>query len=88
MTSVRTVPWDVLEDAENPEANVMRFASAGRDAITNWWTISPGAVVEMLTRLGFGRTHISYHSQQHHLGHRLDEAPIAMSMFTVVGERV
>jgi hypothetical protein len=50
--------------------------------------MSPGAVVEMLTRLGFGNTRISYHTQQHHLGHKLHEPPIAMSMFTVVGDRV
>jgi hypothetical protein len=87
-TTHRMIVTDVLEDAGNPEANVMRFASAGRDAITNWWTISPGAVVEMLTRLGFGNTRISYHTQQHHLGHRLHEPPISMSMFTVVGDRV
>jgi SAM-dependent methyltransferase len=87
-TKERIIITDVLEDDIDPASNIMRFASAGREAITNWWMISPGAIVGMLTRLGFGKTSISYHSQTHHLGHRLDEAPIGMSMFTVVGERI
>jgi hypothetical protein len=81
------VVTDVLEETAAPDSNVMRFATAGRDALTNWWVISPGAIVEMLTRLGFSKTTVSFHSQSHHLGHQLDQPPVAMSMFTVVGER-
>ena len=86
-TSQTIVITDVLEEGMTCDTNAMRFATAGRDALTNWWVISPGAIVEMLTRLGFFNTRVTCHSQMHHLGHKLDQAPIAMSMYTVVGER-
>ena len=35
--------------------------------LTNWWSIYPGAVVSMLSRLGFGQTVTTLHSQRHHL---------------------
>lgn len=54
---------------------------------TNWWALSPGAVVAMLRRLGFGDTGVERHRQRHHLGHRLDDPPTEMEMFTVVGRR-
>ena len=86
-TSQCIVVTDVLEEGIDPDTNVMRFATAGRDALTNWWVTSPGTIVEMLTRLGFSNTRVGYHSQMHHLGHQLDEPAMAMPMFTVVGER-
>ena len=52
-----------------------------------WWALSPGAVMAMLRRLGFGESRVSYHKQPHHLGHRLDEPQTMMEMFTVVAHR-
>ena len=52
-----------------------------------WWALSPGAVIAMLRRLGFGHTRVAYHKQPHHLGHRLDEPQTMMEMFTVVARR-
>ena len=52
-----------------------------------WWALSPGAVIAMLRRLGFGQTTVTLHKQAHHLGHRLDEPQTMMEMFTVVARR-
>jgi O-methyltransferase len=52
-----------------------------------WWALSPGAVIAMLRRLGFGDSRVTYHKQPHHLGHRLDEPQTMMEMFTVVARR-
>ena len=87
-TRERVIVTDVLEPDMEPTANVMRFAPGSHEAITNWWSISPGAVIAMLTRLGFGATTLTFHRQLHHLGHDLGAAPVEMSMFTVIGDRV
>lgn len=87
-TTERMVVTDLIQDTDYPlEANIMRFSPLATHEISNWWSIYPGAVVSMLTRLGFTRTTITTHSQAHHLGHRMDDAPQQMAMFTVVGER-
>jgi hypothetical protein len=82
------VVTDLIQDTEAPlEANLMRFSPLATHEVTNWWSIYPGAVVAMMTRLGFTETTITVHEQSHHLGHRLDEPPVKMQMFTVVGDR-
>jgi len=87
-TRRRMVVTDLIQDSvEPPESNVMRFSPLLAHEITNWWSIYPGAVVAMLTRLGFGNTQITYHQQRHHLGHKMDDPAVDMPMFTVVGER-
>jgi O-methyltransferase len=87
-TRERIVVTDLIQDTvEPPDSNVMRFAPLAAHEITNWWAIYPGAVVSMLRRLGFARTSTSFHEQSHHLGHKLNEPPVSMSMFTVVGDR-
>jgi len=52
-----------------------------------WWALSPGAVIAMLRRLGFGHSRVVHHKQAHHLGHRLDEPETMMEMYTVVARR-
>jgi len=87
-TRRRIVVTELVQDTEAPlESNIMRFSPLATHEITNWWSIYPGAVVSMLTRLGFERTVVTTHQQSHHLGHRLDEPPVRLPMFTVVGER-
>ncbi|MFZ0666237.1 MAG: class I SAM-dependent methyltransferase [Acidimicrobiales bacterium] len=86
-TTRHIIVTDVLEDGLDPSVNAMRFATAGRDALTNWWIISPGTVVEMVQRLGFQRTSVHFHTQSHHLGHAMNEPAVQMNMFTVVGSR-
>jgi hypothetical protein len=53
--------------------------------MTNWWSIYPGAVVSMLSRLGFGRTETTTHTQRHHLAHDIGAEAIEQRMYTVVG---
>lgn len=87
-TSERIVVTDLIQDRDAPlDANIMRFSPLATENISNWWTIYPGAVVKMLERLGFGRTSVTEHTQLHRLGHRMDSPPVAMPMFTVVGDR-
>jgi O-methyltransferase len=88
-TTGRIVVTDLVPQTGYPlDSNVMQFSPLATHEITNWWLIYPGAVVAMLERLGFGHTRIIEHTQAHHLGHRLDEPPVAMPMYTVVGDRV
>ncbi len=88
VTRERIVVTDLIQDREAPlESNIMRFSPLALGDVSNWWSIYPGAVVSMLERLGFGQTTITEHTQKHHLGHRMDEEAVQMSMFTVVGER-
>lgn len=87
-TTGRMVVTDLVQDPDVPvEENLMRFSPLGHEEITNWWSIHPGAVVSMLRRLGFGRTEVTLHTKKHHIGHRMDQEPVDMSLFTVVGER-
>jgi hypothetical protein len=73
---------------DNDFDSIMRFDPVGNpDHPTNWWALSPGAVVTMLKRLGFGRSRVERHRQRHHLGHRLDEPPTMMEMYTVIADR-
>lgn len=69
--------------------NIMRFApeNSNRGASTQWWQFSPGSIVNMLERLGFEKTTVTFHSQQYRVGHSLSEEPTGVAMFTVVGER-
>lgn len=88
-TSGRIVVTDLAPQTGLPlDSNVMQFSPLATHEITNWWLIYPGAVVAMLERLGFRRTRIIEHSQAHHLGHRMDVPPVAMPMYTVVGDRI
>jgi len=87
-TTERIIVTDLIQDRDAPlDSNIMRFSPLAEHEISNWWSIYPGAVVSMLERVGFGRTTITEHTQTHHLGHRLDDEAVQMSMYTVVGER-
>ena len=89
MTEGTMVVVDLIQGGLGQEHDaLMRFDPlAAPEHRTNWWALSPGAVIAMLRRLGFGNTRVERHTQRHHLGHRLDEPPTGMEMFTVVGER-
>ena len=56
--------------------------------MTNWWSIYPGAVVAMLSRLGFGQTESALHAQRHHLAHDVGSDAIEQPMYTVVGRPI
>lgn len=88
-TSRRIVVTDVIQDTDvDPEANVMRPDPLGAlEHRTNWWAIFPGAVKQMLRRLGFPHSETILHTQRHHLGHDMDAPPTEMTMFTVVADR-
>jgi O-methyltransferase len=79
---------DLLQDPELDQSeNLMRFAPQAVEYATNWWSMTPGAVVHMLERLGFGATEVSFHTQRHRLAHDLSKPATDMSMFTVVASR-
>jgi len=82
-TMIVTEP--LQDDVDAPESNVMRFSPSAEHHLTNWWSIYPGAVVSMLSRLGFGRTETTMHSQRHHLAHDMGHDAIDQRMYTVVG---
>jgi O-methyltransferase len=73
--------------AAGEDRGLMIFDPVGGEHPTNWWSLSPGAVVTMLKRVGFSRTALTYHSQKHHVGHDLSRPAIDVPMFTVVAER-
>jgi hypothetical protein len=79
---------DLLHDfADDPDANIMRFDAKGGDLLTNWWVMTPGAVVTMLNRLGFAditmTQHVAKHRQMHDMTSPLAEVP----MYTLVARR-
>ena len=66
----------------------MRFSPSAEHHLTNWWSIYPGAVVSMLSRLGFGQTETTMHAQRHHLAHDIGSDAIDQPMYTVVGRPI
>ncbi len=86
-TQTMIVTEPLQDDLQPPESNIMRFSPSAEHHVTNWWSIYPGAVVSMLSRLGFGRTETTMHTQRHYLAHDLESDAIAQRMYTVVGQR-
>lgn len=88
-TRRRIIVTDLIQDTDvDPEANVMRPDPLGAvEHRTNWWALFPGAVKQMLKRVGFPNAETIFHTQKHHLGHKLDEPPVEMTMFTVIADR-
>ena len=87
-TTRRIVVTDVLQDPSlNPDDNLLRFASAGFENLTIWWTLTPGTIQRMLRHLGFDRQTTTFSSYKHYLGHDMSRDPIDIPMFTVVAER-
>jgi hypothetical protein len=86
-TETMIVTEPLQDDEQPPDANIMRFSPSAEHHMTNWWSIYPGAVVSMLSRLGFGLTETTLHSQQHHLAHDVATDAIDQKMYTVVGRR-
>jgi hypothetical protein len=86
-TEAMIVTEPLQDDLAPPESNIMRFSPSAEHHVTNWWSIYPGAVVSMLSRVGFGRTETTMHSQRHYLAHDMASEPIDQRMYTVVGGR-
>ena len=84
-TETMIVTEPLQDDVDDPESNIMRFSPSAETHVTNWWSIYPGAVVSMLSRLGFGRTETTMHSQRHYLSHDMASDAIEQRMYTVVG---
>jgi O-methyltransferase len=84
-TETMIVTEPLQDDLHPPESNIMRFSPSAEHHLTNWWSIYPGAVVSMLTRLGFGATETTMHAQRHYLAHDLASNAIDQPMYTIVG---
>jgi len=78
-------PFGAFDVAES-EAR-MRPLPAGTENLTGWWHMTPAAVAEMLTTVGFRSTEVTTHRQLYHPGHDMDQPPVEVDMFTVVGRR-
>jgi SAM-dependent methyltransferase len=86
-TETMIVTEPLQEEEYPPESNIMRFSPSAEHHVTNWWSIYPGAVVSMLSRLGFGQAETTLHTQHHHLAHDITSEPVDQRMYTVVGRR-
>ncbi len=87
-TTETMIVTEPLQDDENPpDSNIMRFSPSAEHHLTNWWSIYPGAVVSMLSRLGFAQTETTTHTQHHHLAHDITSEAVDQRMYTVVGRR-
>jgi O-methyltransferase len=86
-TGTMIVTEPLQDDSQPPESNIMRFSPSAEHHLTNWWSIYPGAVVSMLSRLGFGRTETTMHTQHHHIAHDIAHDAVDQQMYTVVGRR-
>jgi len=71
-------------DGADPDAR-MRPLPTGTENLTGWWHLSPAAVVEMLSAVGFGNTETTVHKQLYHPGHNMAQDAVEVEMFTVVG---
>jgi SAM-dependent methyltransferase len=87
-TGTMIVTEPLQDDLDPPETNIMRFSPSAEHHLTNWWSIYPGAVVSMLSRLGFGQTETTMHAQRHHLSHDIGSDAIDQPMYTVVGRPI
>ncbi|MGH8981992.1 MAG: class I SAM-dependent methyltransferase [Acidimicrobiales bacterium] len=82
------VVTDCVQEPELDQAkNLMRFAPLDTRYPTHWWSMTAGAVVRMLERLGFTETQVTFHTQLHHIDHDLTKPPQEVTMFTVVARR-
>ena len=57
------------------------------DNPVNWWGLTPGAIVKMLSVLGFGVVDVFYHVQRHRPRHDVHAQLVDVNLFTVVGQR-
>ena len=64
---------------------IFPFGEAGR--WTLWWSISAGAVVQMLETMGFRDARVIEHTQRHRFGHVADAPYDDVDMYTVVAHR-
>ncbi len=89
-TKEQIVVTDLVPDLPGAlEDNLLRFNPHGvGEESTHWWWMTPGAVIAMLARLGFGNARVTQHSQKHHLGHDLTEPAVDAHMYTVVADRI
>ncbi len=88
VTSELVVTEPLQDEKSDPLLNRIEFAPQDVQYTTHWWSLSPGAVVRMLERLGFGETSVTYHVQKHHFGHDLTQPAGDMKMYTVVARRL
>jgi len=85
-TIVVTEPWPFGH--QSMLDNVMKifpFGDSGR--WTLWWSISAGAVVQMLDTMGFGDARVTAHTQRQRLGQLVDAPYDDIDMYTVVAHR-
>jgi len=85
-TIVVTEPWAF--GRESMHENIMKifpFGESGR--WTLWWSISAGAVVQMLDTMGFRDARVIEHTQRHQFSHDPDAPYGDMEMYTVVARR-
>jgi hypothetical protein len=78
-----------VDPAMRNDDSLMRFAPAldnpGPTAM--WWHFSPGAIVTMLWRLGFGDSRVSFHEQRHHVPDSTTDSTVELPCFTVYAQR-
>jgi hypothetical protein len=86
-TIVVTEPWAFGRDSMLDNAmRIFPFGESGR--WTLWWSISAGAVVQMLERMGFGEARVIEHTQRHRFGDVADGPYDDVDMYTVVAHRM
>jgi len=86
-TIIVTEPWGF--GRESMHENIMKIFPYGEGGRwTLWWSISAGAVVQMLDTMGFRDTRVIEHTQRHQFGHAADAPYEDMEMYTVVARRV
>lgn len=69
--------------------NLLRFGfdTDNQYVTSNWWNFSPGAIANMLRRLGFGEQSMTHHRQRYHVDQEVSQPLVDVAMFTVVGRR-
>ncbi len=89
LTDKAIVVTDMVQDLPlDLNSHRMEFNPGDQpDNVVNWWGVSPGAVIRMLTVLGFPEPSVYFHTQRHHPHHNLTAPPIDVELFTVVGCR-
>ena len=88
VTDKAIVVTDLLERWIDLKSGFLEFNPGDMpDNLVNWWWVTPGAAMKMLSVLGFPVHRVFFHEQDFHPGHDMSRPPTKVALYTVVGQR-
>lgn len=88
VTDKAIVVTDLLQRPIDLKNGFMEFNPGDRpDNLVNWWWVTPGAAMKMLSVLGFTAQSLFLHEQDFHPEHDMSRPASKVALYTVVGQR-